>query len=301
MGYLYLCIAVLAGNVKGYCGKRISNHMRALDTALHITTIRMLMCIPISFLLVLGQGQAESLSPNPMLLVSSMLSGVATATMAVAWLFAARRAAYVLLDVFLMLGVFVPLLLSALLFDERIDLLDLGGVLLLVIAVLLMCPRRGKGSGRLDPVSLLLLALCGFSSGTADFSQKLFVQYAEGSPVSVFSLYSYIAASVFLGIFAVLVKRRGRHGKRDATDTAAGTRSLYLYVAVMAVCLFANSYFKTLAAGRLTAVVLYPMTQGLSLITSAGMAALFFGEKVTPRVVLALLLAFLSLLCINFF
>ena len=75
----------------------------------------------------------------------------------------------------------------------------------------------------------------------------------------------------------------------------------YLYVAIMAVCLFANSYFKTLAAGRLAAVVLYPMTQGLSLIASAGMSALFFREKVTLRVALALLLAFPALLCINFF
>lgn len=275
--------------------------MRALDTALRITTVRMLMCIPISLLFVLAFGHAGALSFHPMLLFSSLLSGGSAAVLAVAWLFAVRRAAYVLMDVFMMLGVFVPLSLSALLFDEHLALFDLCGVFMLVIAVLLMCSYQGKTLGRLDPTSLLLLAVCGLANGTADFSQKLFVQYAEGIPVSVFNFYSYTAASLLVGIVTLFVAWRGRHEREDATGASVRARSLYLYVAVMAVCLFVNSYFKTLAAGRLTAVVLYPMTQGLSLITSAGMSALLFREKVTPRVVLALLLAFLSLLCINFF
>jgi drug/metabolite transporter (DMT)-like permease len=205
------------------------------------------------------------------------------------------------MDVFMMLGVFIPLSLSALLFDEHLSLFDLCGVLMLVIAVLLMCSYQGKTLGRLDPVSFLLLALCGIANGTADLSQKLFVQYAEGIPVSVFNFYSYTAASLLLGVVTLFVMWRNRHGRADAGEATVRTRSLYLYVAVMAACLFANSYFKTLAAGQLTAVVLYPMTQGLSLITSAGMSALFFREKVTLRVALALLFAFLALLCINFF
>ncbi len=301
MGYLYVLIAVLSGNAKGYCGKRISTHMQALDTALRITTVRMLMCIPISLLFVFAFGHAGALSPDPMLLFSSLLSGGSAAVLAVAWLFAVRRAAYVLMDVFMMLGVFVPLSLSALLFDEHLALFDLFGVLLLVIAVLLMCSYQGKTLKRLDPTSLLLLAVCGLANGTADFSQKLFVQYAGGIPVSVFNFYSYTAASLLLGIVTLFVAWRGRHGREDAKEATVRARSLYLYVAIMAVCLFVNSYFKTLAAGRLTAVVLYPMTQGLSLITSAGMSALFFREKVTLRVALALLLAFLALLCINLF
>ena len=67
----------------------------------------------------------------------------------------------------------------------------------------------------------------------------------------------------------------------------------------MAVCLFLNSYFKTLAAARLDSAVLYPLNQGLALMLSMIMAAVFFKEKITPRCVIGLCLAFGGLLIIN--
>ena len=67
----------------------------------------------------------------------------------------------------------------------------------------------------------------------------------------------------------------------------------------MAFCLFANSYFKTLASGYLSAVLLYPLNQGCSLILSAIMAAVLFKEKITIKAVIGILTAFIGLLIIN--
>ena len=299
MGYLFLLISVLAGNTKGYCGKQISTHMRSLDAALRISTVRMLMCVPISLLLVLVFGHAEYLTFEPALLLSSLLSGASTAIFVVAWLFSVRRAAYMLLDVFLMLGVGVPLLLSALLFDERIAPLDWLGVLLLVVAVLIMCSYQGKIKGALSLPSLLLLVLCGFANGITDFSQKLFVHRAAGIPASVFNLYSYIAATLLLALVLLVVSRRAPRPAAEEGGEKTSSRSLYLYVTVMAVCLFLNTYFKTLAAGKLSAVTLYPMNQGLALIFSSLMAVFLFRERMTARAALGLVLAFVALICIN--
>ena len=70
-------------------------------------------------------------------------------------------------------------------------------------------------------------------------------------------------------------------------------------VAVMAICLFLNSYFKTLAAERLDSAILYPLNQGLALMLSMLMASVFFGEKITVRCVIGLCSAFVGLLIIN--
>ena len=300
MGYLFLLISVLAGNTKGYCGKRISGYTRSLDAALRISTVRMLLCVPIALLLVSIFGDAVHLTLNPTLVFSSLLSGASTAIFVVTWLFSARRAAYMLVDVFLMLGVGVPLLLSSFFLDERVGVLDWIGFFILIAAVLVMCSYQGSIKGALDLPSILLLSLCGLANGVTDFSQKLFVRKAEGVPASVFNLYSYIAATVVLGMFLLVVLWRMPKKEQGSVEKGdAPARSLYMYVSVMALCLFLNTYFKTLAAGRLSAVALYPMSQGLSLIFSSLMAAFLFKERMTARAAIGLVLAFVALVCIN--
>ena len=259
----------------------------------------MLLCVPIALLLVLIFGDAAYLTLNPALVFSSLLSGASTAIFVVTWLFSARRAAYMLVDVFLMLGVGVPLVLSSFFLDEHIGTLDWIGFFILIAAVLVMCSYQGSIKGALNLPSVLLLILCGLANGVTDFSQKLFVRQAGGIPASVFNLYSYIAATVFLGLFLAVALWRMPKEHKDTEKRTAHSRSLYVYVSVMALCLFLNTYFKTLAAGRLSAVALYPMSQGLSLIFSSLMAAFLFKERMTARAAIGLAMAFVALICIN--
>ena len=67
----------------------------------------------------------------------------------------------------------------------------------------------------------------------------------------------------------------------------------------MALCLFANSYFKTLAARHLNAVLLYPLNQGCALILSAIMSTVLFKEKLTLKAAIGMISAFAGLLIIN--
>ena len=72
-----------------------------------------------------------------------------------------------------------------------------------------------------------------------------------------------------------------------------------LYIAIMAVFLFANTYFKTLAASILDSVMLYPLSQGLSLLLSLIMSAVFFKEKIKPISITGITVLFVGLLFIN--
>ena len=164
---------------------------------------------------------------------------------------------------------------------------------MLFLSVLIMCSYNNGIKARLTLRSLALLLVCGISCGVADFSQKLFMRTIAGGSAAVFNFYTYVfAACSLLLAFVCFPKEKHSAGSADF-------RRIFLYILIMAICLFANSYCKTLAAGYLSSVVLYPLNQGCSLILAALMSAVFFKEKLTPKAILGIATAFAGLLIIN--
>lgn len=293
MGYLFLIIALFAGVTKGYCGKKTSVYTNNLSDAVFANTVRMLLCIVIGLTIILASGEPSALIPSTETVCISALSGISTAVFVVTWLVSVKKGAYMMLDLFLMLGVLIPLTLGRVFFDETIKVSQWIGIAVLLVAVGIMCSYNNSIKTKITPSSLALLIICGIANGTADFSQKLFVKYVQDVSVAVFNLYTYIFAAVALSIVLAFIGRSEDKGDRTRIKKITG------YILVMAVALFVNSYFKTKAAGYLSAVLLYPLNQGGSLVLSALMAATMFREKLTAKAVLGIATAFVGLLIIN--
>ncbi len=298
MGYLYLAISVLAGAAKGYCGKRTSGYAADMRSAGWINLVRMGLCVLLGLLLLCVQGQAAALAVDGTTLAIAAVSGVTTAVFVVSWLLAVRRGAYMMLDVFILVGVFVTLLCSRVVYAEPIRPLQYVGLVLLLGAVLLLCSYSGEIKDKISLPTLLLLLVCGVSNGLTDFSQKMFVRQTADVPVGVFNLYTYLFAGVVLLLVLPFLREKAAPDGQPPSP-ASVLRRVMPYVAVMAACLFASSYFKTLAAGYLTAAQLYPLSQGCAMTLSAVMAAVFFRERMTPKCIAGLCLAFAALLFIN--
>ena len=296
MGYLFLSLALLAGSTKGYCGKKTSGFVREYKDAMFTNFVRMVLCILISFLLLALSGRLSLLAVDLNVVLITLLSGVTTSVFVVAWLLAVRRGAYMMLDVFLMLGVIVPLLLSEFLFDEKIRLNQWVGLLVLLVAVVIMCSYNNQIKEKMSLKSLGLLVLCGIANGLTDFSQKLYVKTVADSSAAEFNFYTYIVSALVLLVFYLGAKVTDKTGSSSETDVL---RRVGGYVAVMSVCLFLNSYFKTMAAGILPSAILYPLSQGASLILSSFMSMLFFKEKLTAKCITGIALSFAGLLIIN--
>lgn len=293
MGYLFLVFALLAGVTKGYCGKKTSGFLSGFRDSMMANMIRMGLCIVIGFLIVLFGSDLQALAPSGKLLLISALSGVFTSVFVVSWLVSVKKSAYMMLDVFLMLGVLIPLLASSIFFRERIDLTQWIGIAILFVAVIIMCSYNNSIKEKLTLPALLLLIACGAANGIADFSQKLFVKQLPEVPASVFNFYTYVFAAITLVIAYLLMKPQGQETGKANFKKVAG------YILVMAICLFANSFFKTLAANHLDSVLLYPLNQGAALILSSAMSALLFKEKLTAKCIIGLVIAFVSLIIIN--
>lgn len=295
MGYLFISVALISGAVKGYCGKRTSGFVTQYKDAMFINMVRMLFCIVIGFLMLAAGGSIALLKVDWKTLCITALSGVTTSVFVVCWLISVKRGAYMMLDVFLMLGVLVTLLCSYFAFGEPIRPNQWIGLAVLIAAVFIMCSYSNSIKGKMSVLSFVLLVICGVSNGLTDFSQKLYIHTSEVQNAAVFNFYTYIFSALTLLIFYIFFKAKDSSG----VGSIGILRSIFPYVLVMSVCLFLNSFFKTRAAHYLTSAQLYPLNQGCSLILSSIMSSVLFKEKLTPKCITGLLLSFAALLIIN--
>lgn len=293
MGYLFLSLALFAGVCKGYCGKKTSGYTNSFSDAILANTIRMILCTAIGLVIILTSEGFSALKPSTELVLISALSGTSTAIFVVSWLISVKKSAYMMLDIFLMFGVLIPLVASNVFFNEVIKPTQWLGMGLLLLAVVIMCSYNNSIKAKITPSSFALLIICGIANGIADFSQKVFTKCMSDGSAAVFNFYTYLfAAFVLVAFYIVSCKTKHANGNADI-------KKIFIYILIMAICLFANSYFKTLAAGHLSAVLLYPLNQGCALILSAIMASVLFKEKITTKAVIGILTAFIGLLIIN--
>lgn len=300
MGYLFLSVSVLSGSIKGFVAKKVSDKTSGLKSAVFTNFIRMLFCIPIGLLFVLVDGGIGNLAVDKKVLAIAALSGVTTSVFIVSWLLAVQKSAYTAVDTFVAMGLLVPILLSFAFYKESISCSQIIGLALLLTAVVLMTLYSNQVKTKLTVFSFLLLLAVGFANGVTDFTQKIFTYNANGTPASVFNFYIYVfSAVVLLAVFLCLREKPYTAENPDGNKAAAWDKRKTLYIAVMAIFLFCNTYFKTLAADRLPAVQVYPLAQGAALVLSLLMAAFFFKEKIKPLCIVGLLILFVGLLLIN--
>ena len=299
MGYLFLSIALAAGITKGYCGKRTSSAIVTKSDAMIMNLLRMVICIFIGLLLTIIQDGFAALIPTPAFVLIAALSGIASAAFVVSWLLSVRTGAYMMVEIFLLIGVIVPIVLCRIFFAEEIGVWQIVGIAILLIAVYIMTTYNTAVKGKMSIGSFLLLLLCGLSNGIADFSQKLFVKTSPDGSVTAFNLYTYVFAAIALAMAYFVFRRIDKRSGATVRKPFAVIKPIWYFVLIMAACLFANSLFKTQAALHLKAVLLYPLNQGCAVVLSLLMSTIIFKEKINAKGIIGICLSFAALLMIN--
>lgn len=292
MGYIFLGISLLAGATKGFCGKTVSGKVESMKGTFYVNMLRMLLCIIIGFFVVMAEG-INAFATDLQVLMITALSGVSTAIFVASWIISVKKGAFVMLDVFLMLGVGITVALCRAFFSEPVTINQYIGYFMLIIAAYIMCSYSARIKGRPTAKSIITLIICGISNGLSDFSQKWFVHSVPDGSIGIFNFYTYIFSALTLVIFFLIenkIEKRENDGK---------SFQIFMILCIMAVCLFASSYFKTLAAKYINSATLYPLSTGAALILSVFMASVFFKEKATASCITGVLIAFASLIIMN--
>ena len=298
MGYLYLTLALCFGLIKAYCGKRSSSVASSPYNAILINTVRMTICVLFGAIIVLISGISSFMDTSHELILIALLSGVGSAAFTVSWLMAVNTNAYMIVEVFIMGGTIIPLTLSSILYHEKIETIQVIGILILLVAVYCMCTYRSREKIKLSLRSLLILLLCAISSGFADFSQKLYIRQITNASISLFNLYTYIFAAITLFIIFLFIRVKAKE-REKLTPAKKIVRPIIHYVVIMAICLFLNFYFKTNAAGHLDAILLYPLNQGCAVVLSLLMSVVLFKEKTTLKGIVGIALSLVAMILIN--
>ena len=292
MGYLFLLTALVAGATKGYCGKKTSGYVNEYKDAMLANSIRLILCTLIGLGMVLVSSGVGALRINRTVFLISLLSGAANSAFVVFWLISVKRGAYMMLDVFCMLGILIPLIGCALCFGEEIRINHIIGIVILLVAVCIMCSYNNSIKSKMTVSSFILLLVCGAANGFSDFSQKLFVKLSDNTSIAVFNLYTYLVSAVILIIFFLVFSGRAENKAPSAIKPIFG------YILIMSVCLFLYSYFKTLAAQHLSSAQLYPLAQSGSLILSTVMSAVLFHERLNIKCIVGISMSFAALIVI---
>ena len=292
MGYISILLALLAGTTKGFFGKKLSNSVTTHRQSVFVNMVRMLMCVFISLGVLSVEVLRVGFYIDGPAWIFGILAGVTISLFMVTWLLVVRRGAFMLISVAQMFGVVVTLFCSLIVFKDPITPFQILAMGILIVAVLVMASYSTKLKGKLSVGTIVLLIVCGLSSGLYDFSLKLFMHYSRAS-ISTLNLISYAIATVVLCLILLFPSEKVRF---DAKKMLCSTA---LIIAIMSACLFINSYFKALANNYLLPAQVYPIYQAGGLIFSALMASIFFKEKITLRCVLGLVLAFIAIILLK--
>ena len=291
MGYLCILILLLAGATKGYMGKKISNNVGSYRQAAFINMFRMFICVAVSSLSFVIECSQSGFVIDKEAIIYGCLMGVTLSLFIITWLLAVQNGAFMLVSVAQMFGTVITLVCSFLVFREPILPKQFVAVGILIVAVLIMVSYSSGIKGKLSKFGILMIVLCGLSCGINDFSLKLFRVFSNAN-ISTLNFISYIFSTIVLAIVVVLPSQ-------DKFNKKELLKSDFWTVAIMSVCLFINSYFKTMANDYLSVAQVYPISQAGGLILSALMSTIFFKEKITWRCVIGLILAFVAVILLK--
>lgn len=284
--------------VKGWCGKKTSGIVSSFQGTILFCAVRMLLCALIGGGIILLSHDVNGFSAGRVTLASAAVAGIASATFVSSWLIAVRNGSYMMVDVFLTLGVAVPLAGCRIVYGEPLMAKQFIGMILLVLAAIVLSSYNTSiGKSKLTLRSMVTLMLCGLANGTGSFCQKIF-SYESIDSVYVYNFYTYVFSFIALIVVLMITFSKHRNVLPNKANAASKLR-LSGYLFIMSLSMFLNTLFITMAAKQLPASELYPLTQGGILVMSMIMSAVFFGEKITKKCVIGCMMVFAALLLIN--
>ena len=193
-----------------------------------------------------------------------------------------RRNGVVLSSIFQKLGLLVTLVISVVFYREIPTLLQGGGFLLAVFAIVLMNYQKGSGNAGFRAGLIAMLFTCGM----ADAMSKIFTESSVAEKEAQFLFYTFAAAMALC--FVLMVSRKQKIGIREA-----------LFGTMIAIPNFFASKFLLGALEALSAVIVYPVFSvgTILVVTLAGVLA--FRERLGKRQWIGIAVILIALVLLN--
>ena len=290
MGYLFIFLAVLWNVAKGYSSKRVSGTMKTVRVSIVFNTARSFLCCVFALLFVLLKRIPNVFAVTLPEAVICIISGVSMAVFTTVWILALKTDAYMLVSACGSASFIVPCLWGLFFLEESFTPFKLVSFMLILCALYFLLRYNFKLNGKLSKWQIFLLVLIVISQGLTQTTQKLYSVYVPHKDTGCYTLYMlFISFLAFLAILPFI--------KNDKTDEKNHIiKDNLKYILIMGLALFAASYFQTLAAREVDAIILYPLLNALNLVGGSLMATFLFKEKMSRDSVIGIILVFCALI-----
>lgn len=288
MGYFYVLLSVAANAAKAASSKFVSRSLVTLRSNMTYNGVRNTVSALLALLLALTLDKKglSSLTWNEALIYA--VSGVSMVIFTLSWTVAVRGEAYMLVSTFNSANFIIPCAVGIAFLDERFTLGKALALILIAFSILLLVGHNLKIKGRLTPRSVLTLLLVLASGGVNSTMQKLYSVCPIGNGAAYYTFYTFFIAGTVMMLISAFMKN-------DSCGGVFNGKSLK-HLAVMSVGMLLATYFQTLAARSLDAMILYPTVNALSLIAGGVMSSLLFKERLTWRCIVGTVIVFFALM-----
>lgn len=303
MYYLLLFIATVCGTAKGICSKKISLDVNDFKSASLINILRMLICVCIGFLIVIFSNQLAYLRIEPLTMLVILLSGISNAMFVTTWLITVKTGAVMLINVFNTLGCIIPIIFARIFFNENIYLYQIISFFILVLGTAIMADYSQKSVKKISAKGWVLLIITATFQGLIYLAQKWLGYLVNNCvifpcPSAVFNFYSYIVSFLFLAILFSILTLKDKIGIKRSFTIYNPKRTI-LVILLLSLFLFFNSFLNTLVSAHLSAIITYPIAQGLNLLLWFFASWFMFKERPTKKSILGVTIVFIGLVAMN--
>ena len=300
--YLYIFLNVTANVTKGLVSKQAAKFLPNAKRNIVFGFEKELICLAASLVVMLKNASIHCLNVTLVELAIFAVGGAFTAVFQLLWMREVGQIMYMTVSAYGNASFIIPCILGLAFLGEKFTLKTAAAFLITAVGIVIMysCDRAEKTESDKKKITFsgfAMLLLLTVSQGISQFTQKLYMAMCPNARSDVYSFYTYLAALVvFIVAMAFTDKKRGRESAELCKSVFSDT---WKYLLIISAGMYIATYFQTLAAKTLDAVILYPVTTALNLGGSTVMANIVFGDKITVKSVVGTLLVFAAVVLIK--
>lgn len=187
-------------------------------------------------------------------------------------------------------GMIAPCVLGHFLWSEKLSWFSIIGIVITILAIVLL-KNNNPTSKRFKAKGIIYGLIIFLTSGGVMISQKVMGIYFGKQGIAAYTLYSFIVPALMLSLLtkAQTIKSINRKDKKTIGLCALGS----------AISLSVISFVMTGLASSVPSVILFPLFNGLGIITVCIGSVFIFKEKLNIKNVVGLILGILGLYVIN--
>ncbi len=243
---------------------------------------------------------SDDLTSSVFTVVTALVFGLLTLTQQISNLLALKNGPFSYTTVIISLSTLIPTLSGQFLGDDKLNVFQYIGIVLLVVCLILSVDFSEK-KDRISARWLIYSLIAFFCTGFIGVMQKIHQSSSHKNELDSFLIISFVFSflcSLIWCLFSVRKRRKYKDGERKSILMLL---PLFLII-ISGVFVAVNNKFNLFLSGVIPSAIFFPVVNGGGLILSTVAALLLFKEKLNIKQKFGLTAGILSvlLLCVSF-